>query len=169
MLRRALDRLYDASAVLAALAMVAILLVILAQIATRLLAIKFPGGADYAGYFMAAASFLALAHTFRRGGHIRVELILQRLAPAARRRLELAVLVLASFLAWYFAWYAFRGVRFSWLLGDVSQGQDATPLWIPQLSMAIGVALFALALTDRLVGTALGTEPRDTDAPRLEG
>ncbi|MCS6877326.1 MAG: TRAP transporter small permease [Geminicoccaceae bacterium] len=159
MIRRALERLYDLAGVLAAVAMVAILGTIVAQILARALAFKFPGGTDYAGYFMAAASFFALAHTFRRGGHIRVELLLQRLAPDARRRVEIAVHAIGAALAWYFAYYAARHVHLSWVLGDVSQGQDATPLWIPQLSMATGVALFAVALTHRLVELVFGLEP----------
>ena len=44
----------------------------------------------------------------------------------------------------------------SYQLNDISQGQDATPLWIPQLVMAIGGTLFALALVDRLVQVATG-------------
>lgn len=168
MIRRALDGLYDLAGWLAAVFMVLILVVIVAQIGARLFAIKFPGGTDYAGYFMAAASFLALAHTFRRGGHIRVELILQRLAPAARRRVELAVLLIGSALAWYFAWYAIRGVRFSWMLGDVSQGQDATPLWIPQSAMAAGVVLLAVAMTDHLVRVLRGADPRLGHEPPRE-
>ncbi len=168
MIRRALDLLYDLAGWLAAVFMVAILVIIVAQIGTRLLAIKFPGGTDYAGYCMAAASFLALAHTFRRGGHIRVELLLQRLAEPARRRVELFVLLVGSALCWYFAWYAIRGVRFSWMLGDVSQGQDATPLWIPQSAMALGVTLLAVAVTDHLVRVLRGADPRLGDGPATE-
>lgn len=168
MIRRALDRLFDLAGALAAIFMVAILLIIVAQIGARIFAIKFPGGTDYAGYAMAAASFLALAYTLRRGGHIRVELVLQHLPPRARRPVELVVLALATALSWYFAYYAIRGVRFSWMLGDVSQGQDATPLWIPQLAMAVGVALLALAFTDQLVRALGGADPRFGDGPVRE-
>jgi TRAP-type C4-dicarboxylate transport system permease small subunit len=166
--RRALDLLYDLAGWLAAVFMVAILVIIVAQIGARLLSIKFPGGTDYAGYCMAAASFLALAHTFRRGAHIRVELLLQHLAEPARRRVELAVLAVGSALSWYFAWYAIRGVRFSWMLGDVSQGQDATPLWIPQSAMAVGVVLLAIAMTDQLLRVLRGADPRRGDGPARE-
>ncbi len=159
MLRRALERLYDAAGVLAAVAMVAILVTIITQILARTLGFKFPGGTDYAGYFMAAASFFALAHTFRRGGHIRVELLLQRLAPAKRRRIELAAHAIGAALAWYFAFFAIRGVHISWILGDVSQGQDATPLWIPQLSMALGVLLLAIAVSHRLIELVFDVAP----------
>lgn len=159
MIRRALDLVYDAAAVLAGLALVALLAVILAQIVLRPLGIPFPGGTDYAGYLMAAASFLALAHTLRRGAHIRVELVLQHLHGRPRRLLEIAAALVGTGLAWWFAWYAVRGVRISRMLGDVSQGQDATPLWIPQLAMAVGAVLFAVAMTDRLVTVVRRGDP----------
>jgi TRAP-type C4-dicarboxylate transport system permease small subunit len=34
---------------------------------------------------------------------------------------------------------------------DISTGNDATPLWIPQLVMALGTVIFALAFIDELV------------------
>jgi hypothetical protein len=37
-----------------------------------------PGADSYAGYRMAASGFLALAHTFKGGEHIRVTLVLER-------------------------------------------------------------------------------------------
>jgi TRAP-type C4-dicarboxylate transport system permease small subunit len=155
-IRRLLDRLYDAAGALAALALVALLLIILAQILTRYLDTPFPGGTEYAGYCMAAASFLALAHTLRHAAHIRVELLAQHLPERARRLLEIVATAIAAGLGWYFAWFAARGVRVSRMIGDISQGQDATPLWIPQLVMAAGVLLLAVALTDHLVSIARG-------------
>lgn len=166
--RRLLDLLYDAAGVLAAAALVALLVVVLAQIVTRLVGVSFPGGAEYAGYAMATASFLALAHTLRRGAHIRVELLAQRLSARARRGLEIAAALVGAGLAWYFAWFAIRGVRVSRMIGDVSQGQDATPLWIPQLAMAFGVVLLAVALTDHLVGLLRGGPGAVGDERRAE-
>lgn len=150
-MRRVLDAAYLGAGIAAGLCLAAILLLVLAQIATRLLGIAFPGATDYAGYAMAAASFLALAYTFGHGEHIRVELVLQRLGPRARHLAELAAHAVGLCLAAYFAFFAVKAVRVSRLLGDVSQGQDATPLWIPQLAMAAGTLLFAVALADRLV------------------
>ena len=155
---RGLDAAYLAAGVLAGGFLVAIFLLILAAIVTRLLGVAFPGAADYAGYCMAAASFFALAHTFRRGAHIRVSLVLQTLPAGPRRVVELASLVVAGALAWYFAWYAVRAVGVSRLLGDVSQGQDATPLWIPQLAMAAGTILLVTAICDHLLRRLLGVE-----------
>ena len=36
-------------------------------------------------------------------------------------------------------------------LHDISQGQDATPMWIPQLAMAFGTVLVAIAMWDNLI------------------
>lgn len=149
-LRRLLDALYLYAGVAAAVSMVIILLIILAQMICRALGIAFPGSSDYAGYFMAQASFLAFAHALNRGTHIRVGLLLNALGRH-RRWAEVWCLSIASIIAVWFAWHAAAAVRVSRMLGDVSQGQDATPLWIPQTGMAIGAAIFAIAIVDHLV------------------
>src|SRR4051794_23834160 len=83
--RRVLDRVYELSGCLAGLCLVAIAVLVLAQIVGRLLGILVPSADDFAGYAMGASVFLALAHTLRAGGHIRVSLIIDRLGPRARR------------------------------------------------------------------------------------
>lgn len=111
---------------------------------------------EFAGFCMAAGSFLALAYTFRAGEHIRVTLVLQRFRGKARRNLEIVCLLVASFLAGYLAFYSCRMVYFSYVLKDVSQGLIATPLWIPQLGMAFGATVFAISIVERLVDVARG-------------
>lgn len=154
-LRPWLDRLYDLCGGLAALFLIVLLLVIVAQMTARWSGQQFPGSTDYAGYCMAAASFFALAYTLNRGAHIRVSLILTRLGRW-RRLGELWCFSIGSALGWYFAFYAIKAVRVSYRLNDISQGQDATPLWIPQLAMAFGTTLLAIALLDRLLQIAFG-------------
>ena len=44
-----------------------------------------------------------------------------------------------------------EGTWLSYKLNDISQGQDAMPLWIPQLSMAIGTTVLAIGLVDHLI------------------
>ena len=151
-MRRALDALYDAAGVLAALFMVGTLAMVLAGIASRLTGWFVPGTDAYAGYCMAAAGFLALAQTFRRGEHIRVTLVLEHLGPTARRRLELWALTVGAALAIAFAFYSTRLAYQSWDFNDVSTGNDAIPLWIPQLAMAAGTIVLAIAFVDAVVG-----------------
>ena len=149
--RRALDALYDAAGYLAALFMAGTLAMVLLGIASRLLSWFVPGTDAYAGYCMAAAGFLALAHTFTRGEHIRVTLILEHAGVKARRGLELWSLSAGSLLAALLAYYSARLAFQSWDFNDISTGNDATPLWIPQIAMALGSLVLAIALVDALV------------------
>ncbi len=102
----------------------------------------------YAGYSIAAALFLALPSTLKQGDHIRVTLISQRLGERARYVLEHVCLFGGTALAGYMAYFACRLVWISRTTHDVSQGADATPLWIPQLFMAIGAIGFCIAFID---------------------
>ncbi len=158
--RRALDALYDAAAWLAALFLVGTLAMVLTGIAGRILHFHVPGTDSYAGYCMAAAGFLALAHTLKRGEHIRVTLILDHLGVRPRRWMELWALGAGVLLAGLFAWYSVRLAWQSWDFNDVSTGNDATPLWIPQLSMALGTLVLLVALVDELVLEARGLRRR---------
>jgi TRAP-type C4-dicarboxylate transport system permease small subunit len=147
-MRRLLDFLYDASAWLAALAMVGVLLMVLLSIVSRQVGFHVPGTDAYAGYAMAAAGFLALAHTLKRNEHIRVTLLLGRLQGRARHGLEMWALSAGVLLAGLFAFYAVRLAWVSRAINDVSTSNDATPLWIPQLAMATGTVVLLVALLD---------------------
>jgi len=149
--RKALDRLYDAAAALAALFMVGLLAMVLLAIAGRQLHFYVAGTDAYAGYLMAGAGFLALAHTLKRGEHIRVTLLLSALGGRARHLLELWALAAASLLACLFAFYAAKLAWQSHVFNDISTAADATPLWLPQLSMAIGTLVLAIAFVDEFV------------------
>ncbi len=62
---------------MAALFLIGTLVMVLLGIFGRLLSFQIRGTDAYAGYFMAGAGFLALAHTLMRGEHIRVTLLLE--------------------------------------------------------------------------------------------
>ncbi|RMD94155.1 MAG: TRAP transporter small permease [Alphaproteobacteria bacterium] len=151
LLRRALDGLYLAAGIAAALCLIAILVLIVVQMLARWTGEVFPGAPDYAGYAMASASFLAFAHALNHGSHIRVGILLNALPAPARRWLEAWCFAIGAAVMWYFVYYAQRFVYWSWKFNDISQGQDRTPLWIPQSVMLAGAVIFAIALTDHLI------------------
>ncbi len=155
-MRRALDRLYDGCAVLAACFMVGLLVAVLLSVLGRQLHFNIPGIDAYAGYLMAGTGFLALAHTLKRGEHIRVTLLVGRLTGGAQRAMELWALFAAALLAGLTAFYSVRLSWQSWQFHDISTGNDATPLWIPQLAMALGTVVLAIAFADELVLEARG-------------
>jgi TRAP-type C4-dicarboxylate transport system permease small subunit len=150
-MRRLLNAIYDSSAALAALCLCGLLFMVLLSVLSRQFHVHVPGTDAYAGYLMAGAGFLALAHTLKRGEHIRVTLVLGMFKGGARRVVEIFSLVLASLLAGLFAFYSCRLVWQSIAFHDISTGNDATPLWIPQLVMALGTVIFAVAFVDELV------------------
>jgi TRAP-type C4-dicarboxylate transport system permease small subunit len=155
-LRRALDGLYDGCAALAALFMVGLLVMVMLSILGRQFHFNVPGIDAYAGYMMAGAGFLALAHTLKRGEHIRVTLLIGRLTGGAQRGMELWSLFAASLLALLSAFYSGRLAWQSYTFHDISTSNDATPLWIPQLTMALGTTVLAIAFIDELVLEARG-------------
>ena len=155
-MRRLLNLLYDGAAALAALFMVLLLGMVLLSIASRQFNFHVPGTDAYAGYLMAASGFLALAHTLKRGEHIRVTLLLGQLRGGWKKGFELWALGLASMLAVLYAFYSCKLAWQSHSFNDISTGSDATPLWIPQLAMAIGTSVLAIAFVDELVLEMLG-------------
>lgn len=152
-MRSSLDIVFKLLGGLGAFFIFATLAIEVAGIALRALGFSMAGADAYAGYFLAAGSFLALGYALRRGDHIRVTLILQRLRGRTRWWMEVLCLVVASALSVYFAYFAAKLVWGSYAFNDISQNVDATPLWIPQLSMAIGLAGLALAFIEQLVIT----------------
>lgn len=156
-IRRTLDALYLACGGIAAAFLMLILVLIVLQMGARWTGQTFPGSTDYAGYAMAGASFFAMAYTLNHGAHIRVTLVLNRLGRW-RRWGELWCFGVGASLATYFAYYAIKATYWSRKLHDISQGQDATPIWIPQLSMAIGTTVLAIALIDHFVRILFGAE-----------
>ncbi len=159
-IRKTLDFLYLLSGIMAALCLIAILMLIVVQMIARWTGEVFPGAPDYAGYAMAAASFLAFANALNRGAHIRVSILLNAVAPLPKRLLEIWCFTLAAAIAWYFTYYAYWFVFWSWKFNEISQGQDATLMWIPQSVMVLGGGLLALALTDNLIHVLLKGDHR---------
>jgi TRAP-type C4-dicarboxylate transport system permease small subunit len=167
-----LDKFYRFLMGLACVAMVSAFGVILLGVLAREFRWDIQGLDAYAGYAIAATLFLALPATLKHGDHIRVTLVMQRLSPRAQDALEYFCLVAASALAVYLAWFAGRLVWVSYATHDVSPSADASPLWIPQLAMALGcigfAASFLHALWARWAGQAFFDVPVEGELAKTE-
>ncbi len=149
-LRKLLDGLYLFGGIMGALSLVIILLLVVLQMVARWVGEVAPGIPEYAGYFMASSAFLAFAYALNKGSHIRVNLLLQAMG-SRKKWVEIWCFAIGSGLSVYFSYFAIKAVFWSHKLNDISQGQDATPIWIPQLSMAVGAVLLAIAMVDHLL------------------
>jgi TRAP-type C4-dicarboxylate transport system permease small subunit len=136
-----------------------ILVVTISQIATRYLGINVPGLLSYAGYLMAASTYLGLAHSLSRGSHIRIETI-SKLFGTFQIYFDLFAFAAGMVIASWFAWYSCNMVYTTFILDDISTDLDATPLWIPQATMAFGSVLFAIAMADNFLTLLLARKYR---------
>ncbi len=159
-----LDRLYLASGIGGALFLIMILLLITSQMIARWSGAIITGAPDYTGYSMAAASFLALPYALNKGAHIRVSLLLGALGRY-RYYGEVWCFAVGSYLSVFFAYYAIKSTEESFRFNDISQGQDASPIWIPQVAMCVGTVILAIAFIDHLVSLLfVGKHNIDQDA-----
>ncbi len=170
-MRTLLDRLYLGSGWAAACCIALIGALVVVQVGFNLIdrvsglltgtaiGLTIPSYADFTGFFLAGASFLALAHTLRQGDHIRVTLFISRLPARFARPVEIWCVTVAGAIALYFAWYTALLVRESYQFHDLSPGMIAVPLWIPQSAMLLGLVILSIALIDELVGLFRGSKP----------
>jgi TRAP-type C4-dicarboxylate transport system permease small subunit len=131
----------------------------LAQALGREVGVLVRGADDITAWLTAASAFLALGHTFRRGELVRVELLVERLRAAARRRVEMAALTVALLFAGYMVWAVAKFVYESWQFGELAQGLIKIPIWIPQSSVVLGMLIFFVAIADEWVTVVRGGKP----------
>jgi TRAP-type C4-dicarboxylate transport system permease small subunit len=112
-----------------------------------------PSYGDFAGYMLAASSFLALAYTLTQGGHIRVNLVLTRLPIRAKWVAEMLSLGVCAAVSGYATYYMAKLCWESYEFGDLSPGIIAIPIWIPQSPVLVGMIILTVALIDCLQRT----------------
>lgn len=170
-MRKALDWIYLAAGSLSAICILAICLLVTMQVIfnliTKILGTQFaftiPSYADFAGFLLAAASFLALAYTLKHDGHIRVTLFRDMLKGSLGRVIEIITLLVCAAAAAFMTRAMFGHLMESVEYGDVSTGIVPIALWIPQSTLLLGLALFTLALVDNAIVAILGKKPAQLD------
>lgn len=155
-MRAALNATYRVSGLAAGFFLVAIAALSLMQISARLLGYAAHSFDEYAGYCMAASTFLGLAWTLRCNEHIRLTLAIGRARGGLRRALEVLCLAVGTAIVGYFAWSVIDMTWTSFKFDEPSQGLVPVKLWIPQSGMAIGLAVLFIAFVDDLVVVLFG-------------
>lgn len=155
-MRAVLNAVYKGSGLLAGFFLVAIAVMSLIQICGRLLGIAASSYDEFAGYCMAASSFLGLAWTLRCNETIRMTIVVNHAKGGTRRALEIACLAIAVAMTGFFAWSSVAMVWTSYTLNDVSQGLVPVKLWIPQAGMALGLVILLVAFVDDLLVVLTG-------------
>jgi C4-dicarboxylate transporter DctQ subunit len=108
------------------------------------------------GYLLVVVVLAGAAEALRRGEHIGVDLITERLSVAARRLAEIwgmAAVVLVSGCLVAAGWEV---VSFSYDVGLVSDGYLEVPMWLPQAAVPAGAGLLGIAALNRLLRLLFG-------------
>ena len=158
-MRKLLDRIYLAAAYVAACCVLLIMILMVGQSILREMHVRTGAVNDVVSWLCAAAAFFAMAHAFKHGDFVRVTLLLEKIPVRAQKRFELAALGVASVAVAYLAYWANRFTYESWLFNDIAQGLLPMPMWIPQLSFALGSILLLVAVLDELVLVLRGHRP----------
>lgn len=131
-------------------ALIVMLVVIGTDIFTRyLLNFSFEIADELGGYMLVVMTFVSLSVCQVNGAFHQVEVVQARLTPRGRA-LSAAIFDVLSFgFAALLLWQLIKLERSSYRFGEKAPTYLETPLWIPRLAMAIGVAalLFAIVRT----------------------
>ncbi len=156
--KRLLDKLYAAGMVIAAASMCLICLLIVAQIVGRWFGVIIPSAEDFTGYLLVSCLFYGLAYSFRHNAHIRVLLVLDQFNKHRLKAEFFSLSVLLALTAYFTYALALFTVE-TYQFHEVSTGMVPVPLWIPQTSMVLGMALFCLAVLEDWIACLRSTKP----------
>ena len=100
---------------------------------------------ELSGYLLVAAVMLAAADALLEGEHIAVDILTERLSARGRRWTVLGGLIAVALSALLLTVEGVDMVGFSRMVGLMSNGYLAVPMWIPQLLVPAGAALMLAA------------------------
>jgi len=97
-------------------------------------------------YLMISATLVGLPYVQKLKGHVNVDLIPMMLPPVLRKGVVLVSLFAALFVLGVMAYYGYELMHIAFTRGWKSETVWAFPLWIPYLSIPVGLGLFCLQL-----------------------
>jgi TRAP-type C4-dicarboxylate transport system permease small subunit len=106
---------------------------------------------EVGGYLLVALTFLSMSVAQSHGAFHRVEFVQMRLSHPARIVSRIVFELISLAASGLVTWQLVRLALNSFHTEDVAPTPLATPLWMPQTSMGIGMALLCLALTRSIV------------------
>jgi TRAP-type C4-dicarboxylate transport system permease small subunit len=95
--------------------------------------------------------FLAISYTQATHGHVGMDLLLDALAPAARRYAEMATLLVSIFICAVLALFSFRNAYQLWLYDDVTMSPPFFRTWPAAAAIPVGYALVSVRMYIQLL------------------
>jgi len=132
---------------LAKITLVAMMVVIGGEVLARnVLHYSWEGTDEVGSYLVVAATFLSFATCQAYGGYHELQMVKMRFSPRMRAALNIVLYLVCIGATLILLWQYSRLVLTSWTNGDASSTSLRIPLWIPQLTMPVGIAALCLAL-----------------------
>ncbi len=143
---RAIDKLSRIMGALSGVAMFAMVAIVCYEVFVRY-ALNAPTYwvTEVSTYMLVGITFLGLASAQRAGSHIQVELILGAVRPAVRDQLNVVAGWLGLFFVVVASWQMIAFTYREFVHDTRDWGLLATPQWIPQTPVSVGLVAFALA------------------------
>lgn len=153
---RLLERVEAALGWLAALAMFAIMSIVALDVALRYV---FHSPQSWAFdivslYLVAAVFYLSVSNAYREGAHVNVDILQQKLPPAAIRVTEIIITATGATVFALVAWLGAQRALEAFGDGDVLSGAIPWPTWPAQALVPLGCGLLALRLGLHCLGHA---------------
>lgn len=141
-------RIVNALGVLGGLAIAAMMLLIVAEVLSRLfLGRSIEGTIEIVGMFLSLAVFLGFAPCEENHNHIRVELLRMRLHGKGRFRLDLSTYILALLIVGVMAWRVGLDAYSSFVIREVLPGADfEVPVYPAKISAFFGFLAFGVQI-----------------------
>lgn len=118
------------------------------------------------GYLLVVIVMLAAGDALRKGDHIAIDILTQRLGPAGKRAVAALGLLSVLLVAGLFLIEGWQTAAFSRAFGLRSTGYLSMPIWLPQSFIAVGGLLLGLTCVAALARLFIGRPPLDDqDAP----
>ncbi|MBU2510700.1 TRAP transporter large permease subunit [bacterium] len=106
---------------------------------------------EYSLYILVGIAFLSAGYAHLCDSHIRVEILLNYLSEHRQRQLKQITAWLGFVFSVLATWQMIIFVHSEFEGGAKAWGLLATPLWIPEASIAVGLGVFSLALLSEIL------------------
>jgi TRAP-type C4-dicarboxylate transport system permease small subunit len=137
---------------LAKLTLVAMMVIIGAEVLLRnTVHYSWEGTDEVGSYLVVAVTFLCLATCQAYGGYHELQIVKMRLPRRLRSVLNVVLLGVCLIASLILLWQYSRLVMMSWNSGEASMTSLRIPLWIPQLTMPLGIAALCFALAKSIL------------------
>jgi C4-dicarboxylate transporter, DctM subunit len=114
-----------------------------------------PGAYALCEMLMIGVVYPAVAYVQQNKGHVRVDILIDRLKRVPRVSFELATLYLALLAFGVICWQSGKLAWGAWITGDFDMGEIHYPLWPAKAAMTLGLGLLCLRFVTDIINSMM--------------